>query len=77
LGAAGSGLAEVEGSGWAEGAGLGLVEVKDSEKEVGEGWEREGVEARGKEVKAAAEVGKENIQDPKSVINFEMCKEKQ
>ena len=45
--------------------------------EVVVGWEKGVVVAREKEVKVAVEVGKENIQDPMSVINFEMCKEKQ
>ena len=53
--------------------GQGLAAAAGSEKEVAagsevvEGWDLEAMEEG---------VGKENRQDPTSVINFEMCKEK-
>ena len=53
-----------------------MAAAAGSEKEVAAGSEKEVVAVRGKEGKVVEGVGKENRQDPTSVINFEMCKEK-
>ena len=53
-----------------EGSGVGAGSEKEEVglgSEVVEGWDLEAMEEG---------VGKENRQDPTSVINFEMCKEK-